>query len=138
MTDDEKIIQKIVDYCRNGNIWAVKAILVKIPASRHAALLNQVDQFGDTALVGASFGGHAHLMQYLLTIPGIDPNVPTMKTHFTPLIIAAANGSKRLVELLLQHSFINKHAKSINGMSADEEAIYADHMEIAAIIRSSK
>lgn len=134
--DTQKIIQKIVDYCRKGNIWGIRDILRSVPESEQRSLLNQYDKFGDTALIAASSNGHVTLMQYLLKIPGVDPNIGTERTQFTPLMLAAANGNKQIVEMLLHMPTINTEIKGINKMTAAEEAIYADHPDVSDMIRT--
>ena len=138
-TTQKKIINEIVKYARAGNIWGIREILRQVPEPEQGTLLNKYDQFGDTALVVACSNGHVALTQYLLNIPGVDPNVGTENTHFTPLILAAANGRRRIVEMLLLCTTpIDAAATAINKMNADEEALYSAHPDIAAMIRSKR
>ena len=134
-TNELQVIKKIVDDSRRGSIWGVKAALRSIPVSEQGALLNKRDGLGDTALAVACAYGHVTMTEYLLSIPGIDPNIGLERTKFTPLILAAAKGYKDIVEKLLHISIINTGLKDINKKNAEEEAIYYGHDDIALIIR---
>ena len=44
------------------------------------------------------------IVKFLLAQPGIDPNIATHTSGYTPLINAAYHGSKECVSLLLDHA----------------------------------
>lgn len=136
--DELQIINRIVDDSRRGSIWGVRAALMSIPESERGALLNQHDELGDTALAAACSHGHVSMTEYLLGIPGVDPNIGAARTKFTPLILAAARGHKTIVEKLVHLSIIDTGLKDINQKNAEEEAIYYGHDDIARIIGSAK
>ncbi|KTC82100.1 ankyrin repeat domain-containing protein [Legionella cincinnatiensis] len=134
----QQMVSEIVEYCRKGSKWGVRAILDTVKEQQRGFLLNQHDRFGDTALTAAASGGHNGLLQYLLEIPGVDPNITTEGTRFTPLILAAAHGNSQIVDNLIKLSAINPEIKDINQMTAAEEATYSGHLEISTMITNRK
>lgn len=130
------MVNSIVECCRQGNIWAVRRNLREVRPSEQATLLNKCDRFGDTALGVASSNGHITLTEFLISIPGVDPNKATEKTKFTPLMLAATQGNEKIVKLLLKLPTIDKAAISINRMTADAEALYANQKKMSDLIRA--
>jgi ankyrin repeat protein len=131
-------VSEIVECCRKGSKWGVSAILDTVKEHDRGSLLNQHDRFGDTALTAAASGGYIGLLHYLLEIPGVDPNVATKGSGFTPLILAAAKGNVQIVGNLIKLSAVNSGLKKINAMTAAEEATYAGHLDISDMITSRK
>lgn len=130
----EEMLSEIVECCRKGHKWGVKALLKKIKEDERGALLNQRDRFGDTALTAAAAGGHHSLVKYLLEIPGVNPNVTTEGTGFTPLIMAAAKGYSNMVDTLIKKPTVKLEIRDMNGLTAAEEAEYANHLDISNTI----
>lgn len=133
---NEKLINQIVESCRLGKIWELRSLLSTISKEEQGPLLNQYDSFGATALGAAASSGHYEITQYLLLFPGLDLNKGSRTNNFTPLTLAAANGKKRIVELLLSNSKVDKEIKDTNGYTADQEAIYSNEISTAAMIRA--
>lgn len=127
-------LDTIIECCKKGDKWGVIRILSDLAKEERAKLLNQRDRFGDTALTAAASEGHNSVVEYLLEIPGVDPNVGTSGTCFTPLIMAAAKGYPDVVFTLLKKPEVTLEIKDINGLTAAEEAAHAHHLEISEII----
>ncbi|KTD55684.1 Ankyrin repeats (3 copies) [Legionella santicrucis] len=134
----QQMVSEIVEYCRKGNKWGVSTILDTVKEQQRGPLLNQHDSFGDTALTAAASGGHESLLKYLLKIPGVDPNITTEGTGFTPLILAAAKGNSQIVDSLIKLSVVNPEIKDINQMTAAEEATYSGHLGISTMITNRR
>ncbi|CAM3140685.1 Ribulose-5-phosphate 4-epimerase and related epimerases and aldolases [Legionella steigerwaltii] len=132
----EEIISELVEHCRKGHKWGVTAILRKVNEQARGPLLNQRDHFGDTALTAAAAGGYDSLVKYLLKIPGVNPNVTTERTGFTPLIMAAAKGHANTVDTLIEEPTVELEIRDANGMTAAEEAEYSNHLDISDAITS--
>ncbi|KAJ2933289.1 hypothetical protein H1R20_g3854, partial [Candolleomyces eurysporus] len=65
----------------------------------------------DTALIRASRFGREAMVEYLLSLKNIDPNVRCGAGN-TPLITAAADGHRRICSLLLEHPDMDVNAQN--------------------------
>ncbi|MGE0206478.1 MAG: ankyrin repeat domain-containing protein [Candidatus Babeliales bacterium] len=115
----------------SGNKEVVKLLL------QHgaAAIINQQDILGRTALYYATFLGHEEIVELLLAY-NADTNLKT-SMHKTALITASRNGNKKIVELLLAHG-ANIDDKDKHHCSPLRNAIIKGHTEIYKMLLEAK
>lgn len=113
---------------RYGELETIKKIATKVN-------INAQNQYGATALIQATIGNREDIVKFLLTVPGIDVNVYE-KNRQTALNIAARDGHKNIVALLLTFRDINVNCKGFGSTPLIEAAdsIKEDHYEIVKLL----
>ena len=112
-----------------GQLWKVKLLL------HLGADVNAKTDAGMTALMYASYYGHADVVNRLLDEENIDVNA-TNNGDYTALMFAAMNGHEDVVNLLINKGKADKTMKSKKGFTAYDYA-ECSYIEAMAIILSA-
>lgn len=113
------------------------------PTPNGGDVLSAMDQGRSVSvpLLWAVKGGHVDLIEAFLSVPGIDPNVPSRSTGETITDVVLGNGRSDILLLLLQHPAV--HPPSLEAVvatrSADLLQAYlvhprCDRKEVAAML----
>lgn len=107
---------KLTDAAINGDIGTANKLL------QEGKNLNEMDGYGWTPLLWATYYQHPEMVMFLLD-KGADPDIAATKQYVsvppgsTPLIIASYYGREDMVEILLQHG-ARKDVKNTAGYTA--------------------
>lgn len=88
--------------------------------------INEKDEKGNTALHRAVESGNIELVKKVLAFRGVNPNIQNRESLESALHIASRNGSKDIVECLLEHEFSPRLR-----LVVDERSIEGTAIEIA-------
>lgn len=107
---------------REGKLEVIQAL------AEARADLNRRNGHAETAIMLAALAGHADVAQYL-----ISRDVQINHPGWTPLIYAASNGHRRIVEMLLdKHAYID--AAPENGITALMIAARGGHQDVVKVL----
>ena len=96
--------------------------------------INEQDDKGRTALLGAAFGGHLDIVEFLLDYE-VYVNIQDDEGR-TALHPAAMRGHIEIVEALLYNG-IDPRTRDDDGKTAHDYAVYKGHSDIAELIRNT-
>jgi hypothetical protein len=77
--------------------------LVEQPYFQTNSVINEQNAYGETVLFAASFHGNKPLVEKLLAIPGINPDLKQKSHEHTALHEVAYKGKDNLITLLVEH-----------------------------------
>jgi ankyrin repeat protein len=100
-------------------------------------IVNQVDEYGDTALICASSKGHSEVVKLLLKHSKTDVNQKN-KDGYTALICASNTNRLEVVKLLLKHPKININQKNKDGYTALICAAKEDYSDVFKLIECAQ
>jgi ankyrin repeat protein len=110
----------------NGHTPVVKLLLDK------GALLSHRDLAGRTALMYAASGSNVDTVALLLEA-GAEVNAADNDEKFTALMLAAAEGQAKVVEVLLKHN-ADATLRDADGETAREFAVKNGHAEVVRLL----
>jgi len=117
-----------------GDTKTVKSMLAKGP-NINTTNINAVNQYGSTALMGASAGGYEEIVQALLE-KGANVNIRS-RDQSTALMFAARNGHAAVVQALLAKG-ADVTVKNNSSQTAAILAVDHGHDEVVAILKSAE
>lgn len=114
---------------QNGYLEIIKKLVSKWKIDINA----KSDADGFTALMHACSGNHENVVEFLLTVDGIDVNARNF-SNCTALIFAAINGYTGIVKRLLQFPNIEINAQDQNRKSALIHSAIVGHRDTAHLL----
>ena len=126
-SEDKTVWSDLMAACSTGDVSKVSSLL----SEDKEIDVNQQDDSGATALLLASKGGHAEIVQQLL-MNGAEVDLQTNKGK-SPLLKACKHGHEDVVKILLEHEAqVNMHCKS--GAFGLIYASYHGHTKIVELL----
>ncbi|KAI8986544.1 Glycerophosphoryl diester phosphodiesterase family-domain-containing protein [Pilobolus umbonatus] len=107
--------------------------LLKMLIEKNASV-DLADDDGETPLLFAIRSHFVEGIRLLIDRGQVDVNLSEKVNGWTPLMIAAIDGYKDIVELLL-NADANKESVDINGWTASDHAVFRGHLEIGIMTR---
>lgn len=112
--------------CKLGNLELLKLLISK------GASVDLSDEDGETPLLFAIRSNFLEGVNVLIQQGHVDLNLAEKVNGWTPLMIAAMNGFKEIVETLLEVK-ANKDIVDHNGWTASEHAVFRGYLEIGRL-----
>ncbi len=110
---------------------------LKIYFEVNRGYINRKNTDGKTALYLAVEKNRSKIVEYLLSIPQIDPNITCGADNQTPLILASKNGYLEIVSSLANHKKTNLTQKDANEFDALSKAAFMGHFDIVKKLTDS-
>ncbi|EFC46026.1 predicted protein [Naegleria gruberi] len=124
----------LLEQSRRGDLNSVKSLLQNNPSLSVNYGDGRFVYYGMTPLMWACDSGHVHIVNYLLSVPGIEINRVDEITGRTALHYAAIRNYKEICEVLLRHG-ADKNIKTSLGSDAEEMAIARGQIEAASAFK---
>ncbi|KAI7904329.1 Glycerophosphoryl diester phosphodiesterase family-domain-containing protein [Cokeromyces recurvatus] len=115
--------------CRLGNLSLLKLLIEK------GASVNIADEDGETALSIAIQNNFVEGIKVLIKQGHVNINIAEKVNGWTPLMIAAIEGYKDIVEILLEAN-ANKDMIDHNGWTASDHAVFRGFLDIGRLTSS--
>ncbi|KAG2205684.1 Glycerophosphoryl diester phosphodiesterase family-domain-containing protein [Mucor mucedo] len=112
--------------CKLGNLDLLKLLISK------QASVDLADEDGETPLLFAIRSNFLEGVRVLIQQGHVDLNLAEKVNGWTPLMIAAMNGFKEIVETLLEAK-ANKDMTDHNGWTASEHAVFRGYLDIGRL-----
>jgi cytohesin len=120
--------------CEAGALADVKLQLRAIPDKfKRAALVNEHNAFGLTAVLIAATVGSGEIIKCLIDEGGGSPDIQSMYGNKSPLHLAVLSGSREAVETLVVRD-ARTSAKDLHGCTALHYAAKSGNMEIVRML----